>query len=48
MDAGSDEVTIWIKGLSDGDERAAHLLWEENFNRLVRLARRKFDETGKS
>jgi len=45
-DAGSDEVTIWIKGLSGGNERAAHLLWEQYFDRMVRLARRKFDQIG--
>ncbi len=44
--AGSDEVTDWIEKLSGGDERAAHLLWEEYFDRMVRLARRKFDQIG--
>ncbi len=43
---GSDEVTVWIEKLSGGDERAAHLLWEQYFDRLVRLARRKFDQIG--
>ena len=42
----SDEVTIWIERLSGGDEKAAHLLWEQYFDRLVRLARRKFDQIG--
>lgn len=45
-DAGSDEVTVWIKDLSGGNERAAHLLWEQYFDRMVRLARRKFDQIG--
>ena len=45
-DAGSDEVTLWIKGLSGGNEKAAHLLWEQYFDRMVRLARRKFDQIG--
>jgi len=45
-DAGSDEVTVWIKDLSGGDERAAHLIWEQYFDRMVRLARRKFDQIG--
>ena len=43
---GADEVTVWIEKLSGGDERAAHLLWEQYFDRLVRLARRKFDQIG--
>ena len=43
---GSDEVTVWIEKLSGGDERAAHLLWEQYFDRMVRLARRKFDQIG--
>lgn len=43
---GSDEITVWIKDMSGGDERAAHLLWEQYFDRMVRLARRKFDQIG--
>ena len=45
-DPGSEEITVWIKNLSGGDEKAAHLLWEQYFNRMVRLARRKFDQIG--
>lgn len=45
-DPGSDDVTLWIKDLSGGDEKAAHLLWEQYFDRMVRLARRKFDQIG--
>ncbi|MCA9068243.1 MAG: hypothetical protein KDA84_04935 [Planctomycetaceae bacterium] len=45
-DPGSDDVTVWIKNMSGGDERAAHLLWEQYFDRMVRLARRKFDQIG--
>ena len=46
IDPGSDEVTVWIEKLSGGDEKAAHLLWEQYFDRMVRLARRKFDQIG--
>jgi DNA-directed RNA polymerase specialized sigma24 family protein len=45
-DPGADEVTVWIEKLSGGDEKAAHLLWEQYFDRMVRLARRKFDQIG--
>ncbi len=45
-DPGSEEITVWIQNLSGGDEKAAHLLWEQYFDRMVRLARRKFDQIG--
>ena len=38
-----EEVTLWINKLSGGDPRAAQLLWETYFNRLVHYARRKLD-----
>jgi RNA polymerase sigma factor (sigma-70 family) len=41
-----DEVTLWIERLSGGDERAAQKLWDRYFDRLVRLARRKFERIG--
>jgi DNA-directed RNA polymerase specialized sigma24 family protein len=38
-----EEVTQWIHKLSGGDQRAAQILWETYFNRLVNYARRKLD-----
>ncbi|MGL6196851.1 MAG: ECF-type sigma factor [Thermoguttaceae bacterium] len=37
------EIANWLAQLSNGDERAARLLWDEYFQKLVRLARRKLD-----
>jgi len=38
-----EEVTQWIARLSHGDERAARVLWEQYFTRLVHYARRKLE-----
>lgn len=39
----TEDVTQWIVRLSDGDERAAKLVWDRYFAKLVRYARRKLD-----
>jgi DNA-directed RNA polymerase specialized sigma24 family protein len=39
----AEEVTQWINKLSGGDERAAEMLWDAYFQRLVQYARRKLD-----
>ena len=41
--AVTDEVTQWISKLSDGDECAAAVIWEQYFAKLVRFARRKLE-----
>jgi DNA-directed RNA polymerase specialized sigma24 family protein len=39
-----DDITRWIKGLSDGDQRAAEALWETYFTSLTQFARRQFQK----
>lgn len=41
MDA--DDITLWIGGLSQGDQRAAQALWQTYFDKLARVARQKLD-----
>ncbi len=36
-----DEIASWIRELAQGDERAIQQIWNQYFERLVRLARRK-------
>jgi len=36
-----DHLTTWLTELQQGDERAAQEIWEEYFDRLVRLAKGK-------
>jgi DNA-directed RNA polymerase specialized sigma24 family protein len=43
MAIAAEEVTNWIAGLSRGDPRAAEILWQQYFDKLVRYARRKLD-----
>lgn len=38
-----NDVTQWIVRLTDGDEVAAQAIWEEYFDKLVRLARAKLE-----
>jgi len=38
-----DDVTQWIVRLTDGDEIAAQAIWEQYFDKLVRLARAKLE-----
>ena len=42
--ADLDEVTYWINRLAEGDQEAAHAIWEGYFSKLVRYARRKLDD----
>ena len=37
----SDDITRWIDKLGDGDQDAAQVIWEQYFNKLVSVARRK-------
>lgn len=45
-DYQNDDVTVWIEKLSGGDEQAAQRIWDRYFDKLVRLAKRKFDRIG--
>jgi len=38
-----DDVTQWIVRLTEGDETAAQAIWEQYFDKLVRLARTKLE-----
>ena len=38
-----DDVTQWIVRLTEGDETAAQAIWEQYFDKLVRLARKKLE-----
>ena len=38
----SDDISRWISGLQAGDARAAQAIWDAYFEKLLRLARRKF------
>ncbi|HBT77936.1 MAG TPA: RNA polymerase subunit sigma-70 [Planctomycetaceae bacterium] len=41
--AKDEEITKWVLELGHGDQGAAEHLWNEYFNKLVRLARRKLE-----
>jgi len=41
--SASDEVTLWIGKLCDGDGKAAQAIWNQYFERLAHFARKKFD-----
>lgn len=41
--ASSDEITVWLNRLSDGEERAAEVIWNQYFEKLTRYARRKLE-----
>ncbi len=43
MVPAAEEVTEWIVRLGDGDQHAAHLLWQRYFIKLLPHARRKLD-----
>lgn len=36
-----DQITLWLRNLEQGDSRAAQVIWEEYFEKLVRLAKGK-------
>jgi DNA-directed RNA polymerase specialized sigma24 family protein len=38
-----NDVTRWIVRLTDGDETAAQAIWEQYFDKLVRLARKRLE-----
>ena len=40
-----EAVTQWITNLADGDQSAAGRIWDEYFDKLTRLARRKLEGT---
>jgi DNA-directed RNA polymerase specialized sigma24 family protein len=40
----SDEVTLWIGKLSDGNDQAAQAIWNQYFERLTYFARKKFEQ----
>jgi DNA-directed RNA polymerase specialized sigma24 family protein len=40
----ADEVTLWIRQLSQRDGQAAEAIWNQYFQRLAYFARRKFDK----
>ncbi|MEZ6141929.1 MAG: ECF-type sigma factor [Zavarzinella sp.] len=35
-----ESITIWLKGIKSGDDKAAHQIWEKYFHRLVGVGRR--------
>jgi RNA polymerase sigma factor (sigma-70 family) len=39
-----DEVTIWFRGLADGEDAAVEKIWQTYYDQLVRLARRKLTD----
>ena len=39
----ADDITRWIGGLNQGDQRAAEALWNQYFDKLTRVARGKLD-----
>lgn len=43
--SGPKSITVWINQLKAGDANAAQRLWEEYFQRMVELARRKLEGT---
>lgn len=42
-----DEVSVWMRRLANGDEGAAQEIWNQYYDRLVRLARRKLLDGGR-
>lgn len=41
--ASTEEITLWLNRLSDGEERAAEVIWNQYFEKLTRYARRKLE-----
>jgi DNA-directed RNA polymerase specialized sigma24 family protein len=39
----ANEITQWLQGLSKGDPTAIQIVWENYFEKLIRLARAKLD-----
>lgn len=42
--SNNQSVTWWIQGLKQGDEQAAHKLWQRYFQRMAALARQRLGE----
>jgi DNA-directed RNA polymerase specialized sigma24 family protein len=38
-----EQITHWMRRLAAGDDEAARVVWEQYFDKLVRLARRKLE-----
>lgn len=38
-----DAVTLWLSNLAGGDQQAAARIWQQYYDRLVHLARKKLD-----
>ena len=45
--ANNQSVTWWIQELKQGDEQAAHELWQRYFRRLAALARQRLGDHGR-
>ena len=45
--ANNQSVTWWIQELKQGDEQAAHELWQRYFQRMAALARQRLGENGR-
>ncbi len=39
-----DEVTVWFRGLAEGEDAAVEMIWQKYYDQLVRLARRKLTD----
>lgn len=46
MDSDAEEITTWLLKLKGGNDEAERILWEQVFDRLVRMARRKLEAQG--
>lgn len=42
-----DEVTVWFRGLADGEDAAIERIWQQYYDQLVRLARRKLADANR-
>ncbi len=47
MSDPSDEVTMWLGRACEGDEQAVQEIWQQYYDRLVHLARRKLGPMGR-
>ncbi len=39
-----DDLTVWIQRLREGDQQAAHVIWDACHDRLLRLAQRRLSQ----
>lgn len=42
-----DEITVWLKGLAQGDGLASQRIWERYCHQLIDLARKKLGQAGR-